>query len=38
MVFVSISEDADVLTHDPALLKAMIAALPAENARMSATL
>ena len=32
------SVDADILTDDPTVLKAMIAALQAENARMSATL
>lgn len=32
------SGDADILSNDPAVLKAMIAALQAENARMSATL
>ena len=32
------SEDVDSLTDDPTALKAMIAALQAENARMSATL
>ena len=32
------SEDADILTDDPTLLKAMIVALQTENARMSATL
>ncbi len=38
MVSVGMSEDADILSNDPAVLKAMIAALQAENARMSATL
>ncbi len=38
MVFVGMSEDAAILSDDPAVLKAMIAALQAENARMSATL
>ena len=38
MVSVGMSEDADILSDDPAVLKAMIAALQAENARMSATL
>jgi transposase len=32
------SADAAILPEDPALLKAMIAALQAENARMSATI
>ena len=32
------SDDADILSDDPAVLKAIIAALQAENARMSATL
>ncbi|UMA64402.1 IS66 family transposase (plasmid) [Roseivivax marinus] len=32
------SEDADILTDDPTVLKAMIVALQTENARMSATL
>lgn len=32
------SDDADIPSDDPAVLKAMIAALQAENARMSATL
>ncbi len=32
------SDDANILSDDPAVLKAMIAALQAENARMSATL
>ncbi len=38
MVSVGMSDDADILSDDPAVLKAMIAALQAENARMSATL
>ena len=38
MVSVTMSDDADILSDDPAVLKAMIAALQAENARMSATL
>lgn len=38
MVSVSMSDDANILSDDPAVLKAMIAALQAENARMSATL
>ena len=38
MVTVGMSNDADVLSNDPAVLKAMIAALQAENARMSATI
>ncbi|GEM_PF-1744185 len=38
MVSVGMSEQADILTDDPTVLKAMIAALQAENARMSATL
>lgn len=32
------SDDADILSNDPAILKAMISALQAENAKMSATL
>ncbi|MBN8190489.1 transposase, partial [Salipiger thiooxidans] len=32
------SDDTAILSDDPAVLKAMIAALQAENARMSATL
>ncbi|CUH81899.1 MULTISPECIES: IS66 family transposase [Tropicibacter] len=32
------SDDADILSNDPAVLKAMIAALQAENVRMSVTL
>lgn len=32
------SDDADILSNDPAVLKAMIAALQPENARMAATL
>ena len=38
MVSVGMSDDADILSDDPAVLKAMIAALQTENARMSATL
>jgi len=38
MVVRSMSSDAAILPEDPALLKAMIAALQAENARMSATI
>lgn len=38
MVSVGMSEDTAILTDDPTVLKAMIAALQAENARMSATL
>jgi len=38
MVAVGMSDDADILSDDPAVLKAMIAALQAENARISATL
>ena len=38
MVSVGMSDDAHILSDDPAVLKAMIAALQAENARMSATL
>jgi transposase len=38
MVSVVMSDSADSLTDDPTVLKAMIAALQAENARMSATL
>ena len=38
MVTVGMSNDADILSNDPTVLKAMIAALQAENARMSATL
>ncbi len=38
MVSVGMSDDADILPDDPTALKAMIAALQAENARMSATL
>jgi transposase len=38
MVSVGMSENVDILSDDPAVLKAMIAALQAENARMSATL
>ncbi|PQV52847.1 hypothetical protein LX70_04039 [Defluviimonas denitrificans] len=38
MVSVGMSEQADILTDDPIALKAMIATLQAENARMSATL
>lgn len=32
------SEDVDILTDDPTVLKAMIVALQTENARMRATL
>ena len=35
MVSVGMSEQADILTDDPIALKAMIATLQAENARMS---
>jgi transposase len=38
MVVSGMSNDAAILPEDPALLKAMIAALQAENARMSATI
>ena len=38
MVTVVMSNDAGILSNDPTVLKAMIAALQAENARMSATL
>ena len=38
MVSVGMSDSADSLTDDPTVLKAMIATLQAENARMSATL
>ena len=38
MVSVGMSNDAGILSNDPTVLKAMIAALQAENARMSATL
>jgi len=38
MVVGGMSNDAAILPEDPALLKAMIAALQAENARMSATI
>ncbi len=38
MVVKGMSSDAAILPEDPALLKAMIAALQAENARMSATI
>jgi transposase len=38
MVSVGMSNEADILTDDPTVLKAMIAALQAENARISATL
>lgn len=38
MVVSGMSSDAAILPEDPALLKAMIAALQAENARMSATI
>lgn len=38
MISIGMSDAADVLPDDPAVLKAMIAALQAENARMSATL
>lgn len=38
MVSVGMSDDAHILSDDPAVLQAMIAALQAENARMSATL
>ncbi len=35
MVSVGMSDDADILPDDPTALKAMIAALQAENARIS---
>ncbi|KZY29742.1 hypothetical protein A3731_32960 [Roseovarius sp. HI0049] len=38
MVSVGVSDDTDILSDDPAVLEALIAALQAENARMSATL
>ncbi len=38
MVSVGMSDRADILSDDPAVLKAMIAALQAENARISASL
>lgn len=38
MIVSDMSNDAEILPEDPALLKAMIAALQAENARMSATI
>lgn len=38
MVVSGMSSDAAILPEDPALLKAMIVALQAENARMSATI
>ena len=38
MVSVGMSDDADILPDDPTALKAMIAALQAENARITATL
>lgn len=38
VVSVGMPDDAAILSDDPAVLKAMIAALQAENARMSATL
>lgn len=38
MVSVGMSDDTDILSNDPAVLKAMITALQAENARMSATI
>lgn len=38
MVSVGMSDDTDILSNDPAVLKAMITTLQAENARMSATI
>ena len=38
MVVIGMSSDAAILPEDPALLKAMITALQAENAKMSATI
>lgn len=38
MISIGMSDAAHILSDDPAVLKAMIAALQAENARMSATL